>query len=144
MKTLITYKTKGGATKKYMEWLAKDLDADIMTYDQVGRKFDFDKYNTIIVSSGTYMGLMPLNRFLKKNWKKLKGKQVIAIAVGAAPADDKWSKWSYERISHKIRDNIQYFKILGEIPVPAGEEKKPTQVKKENLNEVLHYIKGVK
>jgi len=139
MKVLIAYKSKGGATKKYMDWLAKDIEADIMEFDRIGNKFDFSKYDSIIVSSGTYMGLMPLNRFLKRNWKKLKNMNVVAVAVGAAPAEDPWSKWSYDRISRRIREHIQYFKILGEIPAKAG-ELKPTQVKRENLSEVTHYI----
>jgi menaquinone-dependent protoporphyrinogen IX oxidase len=143
MKTLVAYKTKGGATKKYMDWLCKELKCESLTYNQIGRKFNFDEYQTIIVSSGTYMGLMPLNRFLKKNWKKIKDKHIVAIAVGAAPADDSWSNWSYNRISHRIRNHIKYFKILGDVPREEGKNK-PTKVKKEHLSEIIKYIKTLR
>jgi phosphopantetheine adenylyltransferase len=121
----------------------KDIEAEIMEFDRIGHKFDFSKYDTIIVSSGTYMGLMPLNSFLKRNWKKLRNMNVVAVAVGAAPAEDPWSKWSYDRISRRIRDKIKYFKILGE---SAGKDKeqKPSPVKRENLAEIIKYMKGIK
>jgi menaquinone-dependent protoporphyrinogen IX oxidase len=144
MKILICYKTKGGATEKYAKWMAEALKADIKTYAELGRRFDFSAYDTVIVSSGTYMGLMPLNRFLKRNWKRLVDNKVVAVAVGAAPAEDNWSTWSYNRIPHKIREKIQYFKIMGEDPEGARKlqgSKYVSKVKKENIKEILAYLK---
>jgi len=140
MKSLICYKTKHGATEKYMHWLADAINAELKTFDEIDRKDNFSDYDVLVVSSGTYAGLMPLNRFLKRHWKNLEDKKVVAVAVGAAPANDSWSQWSYKRITQKIRDKIKYFKILGETPENARPAGYVSQVKKDNLKEVIAYI----
>jgi len=125
-----------------MKWLAEDLAAEVKSFDQVGRDFDFSGYELVIVSSGTYCGLMPLNRFLKKFWKKLEVMKVIAVAVGAAAADDSWSVKSYKRIPEKIRSKIEYVKLIGEMPNAAKAANYQSPVKRENLGVVLEKIKG--
>lgn len=142
MKTLICFKTKHGATEKYMNWLKAEISSNIKTFDEFSRNDDFSDYDTIVISSGTYAGLMPLNRFLKRNWEKLKNKNVIVVAVGAAPADDKWSLWSYNRIPLKIRENIKYFKIMGDTPEKARPKDYTSPVKIENLKEIILYLKS--
>lgn len=140
MKSLICYKTKHGATKKYMEWLADEINADIKTFDEISRKENFSDYDTLIVSSGTYVSFMPLNRFLKKFWKKFGDKRVVVVAVGGVPADDPWSLRSYNRIPQKIRGIIKYFKLIGETPENAQPVGYVSPVKKENLKDVIAYI----
>lgn len=142
MKSLICYKTKGGATKKYAEWIAEDLNSDILTFSDV-KKETFDNYDLVIVSSGTYAGLMPLNRFLKRHWKRLENKRVVVVAVGAAPADDPWSLRSYNRIPEKIRGKIKYFKLMGEDPEMSRPKDYVPKVKKENIKPVLAAIKAI-
>jgi menaquinone-dependent protoporphyrinogen IX oxidase len=135
MKTLICYKTHKGATKKYAEWLAEETQGEVKTFNEVPRGETFEGFDQIIVSSGTYAGLMPLNRFLKRHWKNLEGKKVVVVAVGAAPAEDPWSLRSYNMIPEKIREKIAYFKIMGGDP-----SQKPIDmsgVKKNNLKPVL-------
>ena len=53
MKTIIVYKSFLGTTKKYAQWLASDLKADILTFSQVKNEI-FEKHDTVIVASGTY------------------------------------------------------------------------------------------
>lgn len=132
MKQAIIYKTINGSTRKYAEWLSQDLK--IKTFEMDSFK-DFDKYDSLIVMSGTYAGRMPLTDFLKKNWKLLESKELIIVAVGAVPASNWWSRISYIMIPGKIRKHIKYFKIYGK----AGEES--PEIKKENLKPVLDYIK---
>lgn len=139
MKTLICYKTRGGATARYAEMLSKELEADVKQFSEV-KKECFEDYDTIIVSSGTYAGLMPLTRFLKKYWKNLEPKKVVVVAVGAAPTDDPWSDFSYKRIPQKIREKIQYYKIMGEDPEAARPKDYVSKVKKENLKPILAYL----
>jgi menaquinone-dependent protoporphyrinogen IX oxidase len=140
MKTLIAYKSKYGTTEKYMKWLADDLGAEMKRFDEVNRAFDFSAYDLIIVSSGTYAGFMPLNRFLKRFWKTLQDKNVLAVAVGAALAEDSWSKRSYNKIPEKIRSQIKYIKILGEMPSKARPADYESCVKRENLDGVLKLV----
>jgi hypothetical protein len=140
MKTLICYKTKHGTTERYMRWLSERLDADLRSFEQIGRGFDFSPYETIVVSSGTYASFMPLTRFLKRNWSSLDGKEVVVVAVGAAPADDPWSLRSYQRIPERIRDKITYIKIAGEAPDKGRPEGYESPVKPENLDVVIEAL----
>ena len=139
MKTLITYQTRNGATEKYMNWLAGELNCDICKFEKTSRHFDFSPYDTVVVGSGTYAGFMPLKRYLKRHWEQLKGKKVVAVAVGAAPADDPWSIRSFKKIPEKIRNEITYFKLMGESLGKEAKEK-PSDVKKEKLKPVLAAI----
>jgi menaquinone-dependent protoporphyrinogen IX oxidase len=141
MKTLVCYKTKAGSTEKYAKWITEATGADLKRFDEIPRRDTFEGYDCVVVSSGTYAGFMPLNRFLKRHWKNLEGKKVVVIAVGAAPADDPWSIRSYNRIPEKIRNNIQYFKLMGEDPGYDKKENYVPKVKKENLKPVLAVLK---
>lgn len=140
MTTAVFYKTKGGATEKYARWMAEGTEGKLIKFEEVGRNFDFGPYEQVIVSSGTYAGLMPLTRFLKKHWKQIAEKNVFVVAVGAAPADDKWSLWSYNRIPARIREKITYFKLMGEDPEAARPEGYVSKVKKENLEKVFESL----
>lgn len=140
MKTLICYTSKNGTTERYMRWLADDLQADIRTFGEIPRNYDFSGYDTVVVSSGTYIGFMKLTKFLKKRWNVLRFKKVVAVAVGAAPADDPWSIKSYERIPTEIRDGISYIKIVGEEPEKSRPTDYESPVEHANLEPVMALI----
>lgn len=132
-KTAIVYKTVYGSTKRYAEWLSKDLKSPLFEMDNVNVD-DLKSFNRIIVMSGTYAGGMPLTGFLKRNWTVLASKKLVVVAVGAAPEDSWWSKVSYFFIPNYIKEKIKYFKIYGRFK-GKGED-----IKKENLNRVLEYL----
>jgi menaquinone-dependent protoporphyrinogen IX oxidase len=134
IKTAIVYKTIYGSTGKYANWLKTSLKADLYEMDAV--KIDELKgYKQIIVMSGTYAGQMPLTGFLKKNWDRLENKELVIVAVGAAPEDNWWSKLSYWLIPKKIRSKAKYFKLYGRF------KDQGPQVKRENLQRVIDYLK---
>lgn len=136
MKTLIAYQTFLGSTSKYAEWLHGRIEADVMKLRDV-REDELANYDQIIVMSGTYAGQMPMIKFLTQHWSTLQNKRIVAIAVGAAPADDEQSKKSYELIPEEIRRKIKYYKIPGRL---FGINK--DKVKEDNLEEVLREIKS--
>lgn len=138
MKPIIIYKSFLGSSRAYANWLNEEIDGDIYKFGRVSNK-ELGNYDPVIIISGTYAGWMPLVGFLKRKWAVIKGKHVVVIAVGIAPADVEWSQRSFEKIPLEIREKIKYFKIPGRIgrQAPAGE------VKKENLNEVVEYIRGI-
>lgn len=134
MVSVIVYKTIYGSTKKYAEWLKKELKCSSFEMDSV--KIDSLKnFNTIIVMSGTYAAKMPLTGFLKNNWKFLKDKKLVAVAVGAAPENNWWSRVSYFLIPGFIKKKIKYFKLPGPY---KNQGEKP---KKENLKRVVDCLK---
>lgn len=139
MKIAIVYRSFLGATKQYAEWLKGELNADIFKFKAVD-KAKLALYDLIIVSSGTYAGWMPLTSFLKHYWDVLKNKKTVVVAVGAAPAEDIWSKRSYEKIPADIRRQIKYFKLPGKVgkAAPAGME-----MSQDKLKPVVEYIKNI-
>lgn len=135
MKIAVVYKSLLGSTKKYATWMAEECKADIFKFGMVDEA-TLEKYDIVIVMSGTYAAQMPLIGFLKKHWSVLQNKKVVVVAVGIAPADDPQSLASYELIPAEIQDGIHYFKVPGKLfrLTPAG---KPS---KEYLEEVFTKI----
>jgi len=91
-----------------------------------------------VLCTATYMGWIRGGGYLKKRWKVLKGKKVVLVVTGMSPAENTYSKKAYEKIPEYIRQNIKYFKLPGKI-ASAGADK----VKKENLEPVMEYIRGL-
>jgi len=135
LKPVIFYKTHLGTTKEYVKWLQSSINADLFLFRQLP-KARISKYNLVIISSGTYMGQMPLVKFLIKIWPQIKNKTVIVIAIGGVEPNNEASIRSYKTIPLEIRNNIKYFKIAGKV----GEIKPLGEIKFENLNEILSYI----
>jgi menaquinone-dependent protoporphyrinogen IX oxidase len=138
MKTLITYKTYLGSSGKYAQWIAEKTKSDMVVFSRAKNNL-LSEYDTIVVISGTYAGHMPLLRFLKKHWKVLSEKKVVAVAVGAAPTTDPWSVKSYEAIPENIKQAIEYFKL------PSSIEKKGREsLKKSSVTPIIDYLKKLK
>lgn len=84
MKTVIIYKSKAGFTKKYAEWIAEELKADIFEASKV-KGSDLIKYDNIIYGGGLYVvGINGID-LIKKNLKLLQNKKIIVFATGATP-----------------------------------------------------------
>lgn len=86
MKTIVVYKSKTGFTKRYAEWIAKELACELVSVDQVSMK-DLQSYQTIIYGGGVIAGQIG-------GLKKFKGgvignpnQKLIVFATGAAPAE---------------------------------------------------------
>lgn len=90
------------------------MGAEVVDFDEAAGT-DWAGVSRLIVISGTYGGRMPLTKFLTENWDKLQQTKIIALAVGAAPEDNWWSKISYKLIPRNIRQEIKYRKLPGEI-----------------------------
>ncbi len=84
MKVLVLYKSKTGFVKKYAEWIAKELKADIFEASNV-RKDIFSSYETVIYGGGLYAVGINGIKTITKNMEKLIGKKVVIFASGASP-----------------------------------------------------------
>lgn len=133
MPTIILYHSVFHTTEQYARWLGEALGAEVRG---MGRMGDLAPFDRVIVMSGTYASGMPLVKFLIKHWPVLQAKDVVVVAVGAAPPDDPQSKASYDRIPEEIRACITYFKIRGATPF-AGKAKRAEEIRRENLDEVI-------
>ncbi len=74
MSTIVIYKTKYGATKKYAEWIAEELGCDMVDAKDI-KIDDILKYDTIIYGGGLYAEIINGVHMLTKNMDKLKEKK---------------------------------------------------------------------
>lgn len=113
MKTAVIYKSKTGFTKKYADWLAEDLSADIFEVSGVDSS-TLEKYDTIIYGGSLHAtGIIGVG-FLKKNIDKLKDKRVIVFACGASPAsEDVLSEVIMHNFTAEQQEQIKCFYLRG-------------------------------
>ncbi|HXK49723.1 MAG TPA: flavodoxin domain-containing protein [Clostridiales bacterium] len=95
MRTLVFYSSKTGFVKKYAEWIAEVLNADLLTFEKADCR-TIQSYDTVIYGGGLYAGGINVIGKIKRNLPKLESKKVIVFASGASP-------WS-EKVLNEIRD----------------------------------------
>ncbi len=88
MRTLVFYTSKTGFVKKYAEWIAEELHADLLILGKADCR-TIQSYDVIIYGGGLYAGGINGIGRIKKNLLKLKDKKVIVFASGASPETDK-------------------------------------------------------
>jgi len=137
MKTAIVYRSFLGTTKTYARWLHEQLDSDLFGA-LTARRSRMAKYDLVALCSGTYAGWISIQGRLKSWWKTLSGREIILLVVGMAPPEDPQSERAYLKIPEHIRNGTKYFKVPGKFG-PTDHEK----VRKENLQPVLQYIRGL-
>lgn len=95
MKTVVIYKSKTGYTKRYAEWIAEDLSADIFDASKIPVNM-LTAYDTVIYGGSLYaVGIYGV-KLITKNIDKLKHKKVVVFATGASP--------SRENVINEVRD----------------------------------------
>jgi menaquinone-dependent protoporphyrinogen IX oxidase len=90
MKTVVIYKSKTGFTRKYADWIAEELSADIFEFEKVTADMLAD-YNTVIYGGGLYAVSINGIKLILENLDKLKDKRIIVFATGASPAREETS-----------------------------------------------------
>lgn len=85
MKTVVIYKSKTGFTKKYAEWIAEELSADIFNVTEITID-TLKEYDTVIYGAGLYVVGINGVKFITKNLDKLKNKKIAVFATGVSPS----------------------------------------------------------
>lgn len=96
MKTIVVYKSKTGFAKKYAEWIAEDLSADIFEASNVTINV-LSSYDTVIYGGSLYAAGINGVKVITENIDKLKGKKIVVFATGASP--------SREEVVNKVMNN---------------------------------------
>ncbi|MCR4429667.1 MAG: flavodoxin domain-containing protein [Tepidanaerobacteraceae bacterium] len=84
MKTIVIYKSKTGFTKKYAEWIAEELSADIFEASRVSADM-LEAYDIVIYGGGLYAVGINGVKLITKNLDRLHGKKVVVFATGMSP-----------------------------------------------------------
>ena len=90
MKTLVIYTSQTGFTKRYAQWLADEMKADIYDLKDAKKKEAsfYDAYDAIV-----YAGWIMAGKVVKTNWflgkaNGWRGKRLAIMAVGGSPNDN--------------------------------------------------------
>ncbi len=113
MKSLVVYKSKTGYSKKYAEWIARELDADLYTADNI-RPGQFVAYDTIIFGGGIFAGRINGVDLIKDNLLDLLDKNVIVFATGITePSPEVEAEIIKQNFSPAEQDQIRFFYFRG-------------------------------
>ena len=84
MKTVVVYKSKTGFVKKYAEWIAEELHADLFEAGTI-KPEKLASYDAIVYGGGLYVGGINGVKLITNNLHMLKGKRIAVFGTGAAP-----------------------------------------------------------
>lgn len=87
MKTIVIYKSATGFTKKYAQWIAEALSAELFAAADVTLNKVLD-YDCIVFGGRLFAVGIDGISFITKNFEKLKGKKLIVFATGASPSNE--------------------------------------------------------
>lgn len=119
MSTIVIYKTKYGATKKYAEWISEELGCDMVNAKDI-KIDDILKYDTIIYGGGLYAEIINGVHMLTKNMDKLKDKKIAVFTTGLTPTDcrDYYDKMVIEKnFKLGVPENVKLFNYVGKMLV---------------------------
>jgi len=87
MKTIVIYRSTTGFTRKYAEWIAKALNADLFEHKQV-KDMMLQEYDAIVFGGSLHaVGIRGL-KLIKRNLPEIAGKKIVVFATGAAPMQE--------------------------------------------------------
>ena len=113
--TCVIYTSKYGSTKKYGEWIADELKADLFEAKSINVN-KILQYDTIIYGGSLYArGILGIN-LIKDNYEKIKEKNIIIYIVGASSnkmAEENIDSIISYNLSEEIRKKIKYFYLRG-------------------------------
>jgi menaquinone-dependent protoporphyrinogen IX oxidase len=113
MRTIVVYKSISGYTRKYAEWIAEALGADIR---EVGKSKagEVSNYDTIVFGGSLHaVGINGIG-FIKRNWKSLAKKRLIVFATGASPSREEIPEIVLAaNFTDEERGRIRFFYLRG-------------------------------
>lgn len=113
MKAVVVYKSKAGFVKKYAEWIAQELSADIFEASNITID-EIVNYDTVIYGGGLYaVGINGL-KLITQNLDRLKGKKIAVFASGASPhRKEIISEVMNNNFTPEQQEHIRFFYLRG-------------------------------
>ncbi len=87
MTAAVIYKSKYGRTKSYAEWIAQDLNCDVLPCDSFKTEY-FERYDVIIFGGGLYAGGLNGIELITKNYDKIRSKSIVVFTCGLADPEN--------------------------------------------------------
>ena len=116
---LVIYNSKYGHTKKYAQWLAEELNADICDSKKLKKNL-LNDYSTILFGSSLYAGTNKAAHLIVKHFEQIKDKNVVLFTVGMYDTNSEdniigINKALNKVITPEIREKIKFFHVRGGI-----------------------------
>jgi len=113
MKTLVMYRSVSGFTRKYAEWIAEALNADLADAGDVDPAI-LPGYDRIVFGGSLHeAGIRGVDVVLK-NMPRLEGRRIAVFATGASPASATISREvEMKNFNDKQRARIRFFYLRG-------------------------------
>lgn len=113
MKAVVVYKSRTGFSRKYAQWIAEELSADIFEVSQCSVEI-IKTYDVVIYGGSLHaVGINGIN-FITKNFDKLKDKKIVVFATGASPArENVISEVINKNFTSEQQDHIKFFYLRG-------------------------------
>jgi len=113
VKTVVVYKSKYGTTEKYGKWIAEDLESDIFRAQDINID-TLIKYDNIVYCGGLYAGGILGFSLIKKNYEKIKDKNLVVVAVGATlKNNDALEEVRKKNLLSEMTDSAEVFLLRG-------------------------------
>ena len=115
--TVVVYKSKYGATEKYAQWIAADLDADVFESSQISAS-DLENYTVVIFGGGLYINKLNGLNFFHRFYRVLKDKKLLIFSCGMSdPGNERGAQRIKDAILKKIpqgmKDSVKIFHVRG-------------------------------
>ena len=139
MKALVVYTSQTGFTKKYAEWIARRLQADLMDVHDAKKKkkSDFDSYDAIIYGGWVMAGKVTQSKWFLAKAPAWKEKKLAVYVVGASPMDAPDVEASMKKVlTDEQRDYIRAFYCQGGLDY--DKMNKPSKMAMEMLISMLN------
>ncbi|MGE5627606.1 MAG: flavodoxin domain-containing protein [Solirubrobacterales bacterium] len=114
VETAVIYKSKYGSTKKYAQWIAESLNAELFEESEVSAE-KLLEYNTIIYGGGLYASGISGISVITKNFDLIKDKNIIVFTVGLNTTEDIsiFEPIIKKNIPDYMRNSIKFFHLRG-------------------------------
>ena len=115
-KIAVIFKSTYGHTKKYAEWIAKELNADLLDELRV-KPQTLEKYNIIVYGGGLYATGINGAKLLSDNADLLLKKKLVVFAVGLSDdlSQEEQAKLLTHNFSLPMQKNMKFFCLRGGI-----------------------------
>jgi menaquinone-dependent protoporphyrinogen IX oxidase len=113
MKTVVIYKSKTGFAKRYAEWIAGELAADLYESSQITIA-QITAYDTVIYGGGLYISGINGVELITKNLDILQGKRIVVFGVGATPGrEEEIREVQDANFTPEQQQQIRFFYLRG-------------------------------
>lgn len=118
----VIYKSKYGFTQKYAQWMAKELNADLLEADRT-KQGQLQAYDVIVYGGGIYAGGVNGISFITKHFKTIRDKELFLFTVGASDATsskntDTIRNMLYRVLTPEMQEKIKVYHLRGGLDYP--------------------------